>query len=108
MMASTLEFAEYVYEQIASAGDISYRKMFGSFGIYMDQKFIGLICEDQLFIKPTAIGREILERPTEAPPFNGAKNWFLIEDLENRDLLAHLLVATWGELPFLKPKKTKK
>lgn len=107
-MASTLEFAEYVYEQMAHAGDISYRKMFGSFGIYMNQKFIGLICDDQLFVKPTTVGRAISGVPMEEPPFEGAKDWFLIEAVEDRDLLTRLLVATWEELLFLKPKKPKK
>ena len=106
-MASTPQFAEYVFEKIAHAGEISYRRMFGSFGIYMDRKFVGLICEDQLFIKPTTIGREILGTPLEVPPFDGARNWFLIEELEDGDFLVRLLIATWEELPFLKPKNSK-
>jgi len=112
-MASSLEFAEYVYgqlahDQITHIGEISYRRMFGSFGIYMGGKFVGLICEDQFFVKSTAVGWKILGTPTCAPPFDGAKDWVLIEDLEDDDLIARLLIATWEELPFLKPKKSKK
>lgn len=107
-MASTPQFAEYVFEKLAHVGEMNYRRMFGSYGIYMDRKFIGLISEDQLFIKPTNAGRKMLTTPLEAPPFDGAKDWFLIEDLEDSAFLVRLLVATWEELPFLKAKKPKR
>jgi TfoX/Sxy family transcriptional regulator of competence genes len=108
LMASNLEFVEYVCEQVAGAGEITYRKMFGEYGIYMDGKFVALICDDQFFVKPTSAGQMILGTPNEVPPFDGAKNCFLIEDLDNSELLTRLLIATWEELPFPKPKKAKK
>jgi len=107
-MTSNFEFVDYVCEQLASAGEITYRKMFGSYGIYMDGKFIGLICNDQFILKPTSVGRTILGTPHEEAPFDGAKDWFVIEDLDNNELLRSLLLATWDELAFQKPKKRKK
>ena len=104
-MNSGIEFVNYVCGQLTDAGEITYRKMFGSYGIYMDGKFIALICDDQLFLKPTSVGRKILETPTEEAPFDGAKDWFLIEDLDNSELLTRLLIASWKELPFQKQKK---
>ena len=106
-MALNEEFLEYVCEQAANAGEITYRKMFGSYGFYMDGKFLALICDDQFFIKPTTAGKIILGTPIESPPFNGAKDWFLIEDLDNSLLLTQVLIATWEELPFPQPKKAK-
>jgi len=107
-MNSKPQFLNYVCGQLTDAGEITYRKMFGSYGIYMDGKFIALICDDQFYLKPTSIGRTILGSPTEAPPFDGAKNWFLIEDLDNSELFTRLLIASWEELPYQKPKKPKK
>jgi len=106
-MTSTVEFLEYVCGQFERAGEVTYRKMFGSYGIYLDKKFIGLICYDQFYLKPTDIGRSILETPYEEPPFPGAKDWFILEDLDDREFLAHLLIATWEEIPFPKLKKSK-
>jgi len=106
-MDSGIEFVDYVCGQLSSAGEITYRRMFGSYGIYMDSKFIALICDDQLFLKPTVVGKTILGTPIEEAPFDGAKDWFLIEDLDNGELLTRLLIATWKELPFPKPKKVK-
>lgn len=50
-MASSLEFVRYAAEQMGAAGEITYKKMFGEYGIYCNGKIVGLICENQLFIK---------------------------------------------------------
>ena len=52
-MASSEEFVEYAADQLRDAGNISWRKMFGEYGWYCDGKFMGVICQDQLFIKIT-------------------------------------------------------
>ena len=52
-MASSVEFAEYVCGQAEGAGEVSYRKMFGEYGIYLDGKFIGVVCDNQFFVKIT-------------------------------------------------------
>lgn len=50
-MASSKEFVEYAMEQLRDVGLVSYRKMFGEYGWYCDGKFLGVICDDQLFVK---------------------------------------------------------
>ena len=37
-MASKIEFVEFVVDQMKEAGTITYRKMFGEYGIYCDGK----------------------------------------------------------------------
>lgn len=105
-MASDPSFVQYVCEQAASAGELSYRKMFGEYALYLDGKVIALVCGDQLFVKPTAAGRALLKSPVEAPPYPGAKPYFLIDELlEDRGALCELFRATEGALPLPKPKK---
>ncbi|MDR0813871.1 MAG: TfoX/Sxy family protein [Oscillospiraceae bacterium] len=107
-MSSKPEFVEYVAGQLAGAGEISCRRMFGEYGIHMDGKYLACICGDQLFVKPTAAGRAVLVEPTEAPPYEGAGiTYFLIEDVEDTELLRRLFTATWADLPFPKQKKKK-
>ncbi|HJJ35201.1 MAG TPA: TfoX/Sxy family protein [Methanocorpusculum sp.] len=65
-MASKLDFVEYVCGQIGDPSEISYRKMFGEYCIYCKGKVIGLICDDQFFVKITAAGRAILPECEEA------------------------------------------
>ena len=108
-MASDLTFVEYVRDQMSAAGTITFRKMFGEYAIYCDGKVVALVCDDQLFVKPTSAGRSFVKRVTEAPPYPGAKSHFLISDeLDDREWISNLVRITERELPVPKPKKAKR
>ena len=108
-MASDQEFVDFVVDQIENAGQITYRKMFGEYGIYADGKIFALVCDNKLFIKPTEGGRTFIREVVEAPPYPGAKPSLLIEEkLEDRDWISELVRITVKELPEPKPKKKKK
>ena len=107
-MASEINFVDFVLEQIKSSGEITAKKMFGEYGIYSDGKLFGLICNDKLFIKPTNSGRKFIGNVVEAPPYEGAKPSFLIEDkIEDSEWLCELVRISVNELPAPKPKKKK-
>lgn len=100
---------DFVVEQIENAGEITARKMFGEYGLYSDGTIVALICENQLFIKPTEAGRAWIGNVVEAPPYPGAKPYFLIEDqLEDREWLGHLVRVTVQDLPSVKPKSKRR
>ncbi len=108
-MASDLSFVQFIVDQIENAGVITYRKMFGEYAIYCDSKIFALVCDNQLFVKPTEAGRSFIGDVVEAPPYPGAKLNFLIEDkLEDREWFSNLIRITVKELPEPKPKKKKK
>ena len=107
-MASDLEFADYVCEQMRGGLRISHRKMFGAYAVYAGEKVVALVCDNQLFVKPTDAGLALLGEPTMAPPYPGAKPFFLIEgQLDDRDFMTALIAATAHALPTPKPKKKK-
>lgn len=107
-MASDQKFLDFVLEQIQYKGTITAKKMFGEYGIYADEKLFTLVCDNRLFIKPTDAGRSFIGDVVEAPPYEGAKPSFLIEEqIEDRDWLSELVRITVGELPLPKPKKRK-
>jgi DNA transformation protein len=109
-VSSQQKTVDYILEQAAGAGTVTAKKMFGEYGMYCDGKIIALICDDQLFIKPTAAGRGYLGEVTDGEPFPGAKPYFLIEGdrWDDADWLAGLVKATADDLPLPKPKKAKK
>ena len=108
-MATDLEFMEFLADQMAGAGEISYRKMFGEYAVYLGGKVVALVCDNQLFVKPTAAGRAFIGAPVEAPAYPGAKNSFLIEDaFEDREWISELIRITARDLPAPKPKKPKR
>ena len=96
-------FLDYILEQLEPIGDVRYQKMFGGATLYCDQKVFGLICDNQLFIKPTEAGKSFIGKVTEAPAYQGAKNSYLIDDIDNSDWLCELVLKTASELP--KPRK---
>ena len=109
-MSSQQKTVDYILEQSAGAGAVTAKKMFGEYGMYCDGKIIALICDDQLYIKPTQAGRDYLDEVTDGAPFPGAKPYFLIEGdrWDDADWLAGLVKTTADDLPLPKPKKAKK
>lgn len=108
-MASEPNFVEYVVGQLEHLGEVSARKMFGEYAIYHKEKLVALVCDDQLFVKPTQAGRAFMGEVVEAPPYPGAKPSFLIGDqVEDKEWLGQLVRLTEKELPAPKPKKEKK
>ena len=106
-MASRLEYVQYVAEQLSGAGEITYKKMFGEYGLYCDGKIFANVSDDQLFVKITEAGRRLFPGLPEAPPYPGAKNCFLIENVDDRDFLAALTRTTCQALPEPKKKRRK-
>ena len=76
-MASRQSIADYIVEQLDAAG-VTARKMFGEFGLFSEGKMVALICDDQLYVKPTAKGRSFLGDCPEGQPYPRAKPHFLI------------------------------
>ena len=103
------DYIHYVLEQIGPAGDISVRKMFGEYGLYMDGKVLGLICDNQVFLKKTEAGTNLLgEDAMEGYAYPGARLSFVFENLDDQYFVIQVLRATWEQLPYPKPKKNKK
>ena len=108
-MASDQEFVDFVTEQLRDVRGISHRKMFGEYALYVGEKVVALICDNQLFVKPTAAGRTVIGTPNEVPPFKGAKPFFLVGgELDDTEFMATLILATESEVPKPKPKAKKK
>jgi DNA transformation protein and related proteins len=105
-MATAQSTVDFLTDQMAGAGDIRSRKMFGEYAIYCDDKVVALVCDDQLYIKPTNAGKAFLKTVTEAPPYPGSKNYYWIDESqwEDREWLTELVTKTAAELPAKKKK----
>jgi TfoX/Sxy family transcriptional regulator of competence genes len=101
-VASRASTVEYLLEQMQGAGTVSARRMFGEYAIYCDGRMVALVCDDQLFVKPTVAGRAFIGAVTEAPPYRVARPWFLIcgDKWDDRDWLGQLVRISAAELPL--------
>ncbi|UVO51895.1 TfoX/Sxy family protein [Sphingomonas sp. SUN019] len=108
-MASDRNTVAFIVDQIAAAGDIAARPMFGEYGIYCDGRIVALICDDQLYVKPTPAGRAFAGEIAEGQPYPGAKPCLLIDPdrWDDGDWLSELIRRSAAELPPPKPRKTK-
>ena len=87
--------------------DIRTRMMFGEGGLHRDEKVVGFICDDTLFITPSAADSALFERTVPAPPYPGAKDYRSVpgDALEDRLWLQQAVQATADALPVPHPKK---
>lgn len=106
-MASNIDFVQYIADQCGGAGEITTKKMFGDYGIYCDGKIFGLICDDRFYLKPTYAVRPMLKKEELRPPYDGAKDYFYIADVDDRDYLSAIVRETCKVLPEPKKKKAK-
>jgi TfoX/Sxy family transcriptional regulator of competence genes len=86
------------------------RSMFGEYGLYCDEKIVALVCDDCLYVKPTAAADALTVDLEPCPPYPGARDYLLLEDrfMLDRAEFRRLIQATADALPVPRPKKKKK
>ena len=97
-MASGKEFLEYVLEQLSETDGIRWRPMMGEYLLYCQGKLIGGIYDDRLLVKPTPSAKALLPEAPLALPYDGAKEMLLVEETDDRELLAAPVTAVAADL----------
>ena len=49
-MASNPELVQYIADQLSPCGTITFKKMFGEYGLYLNGKMFASVCDDTLFV----------------------------------------------------------
>jgi TfoX/Sxy family transcriptional regulator of competence genes len=104
-MSTSQDTIHYVCDQAGFGSRLTYKKMFGEYALYLDGKVVAFVCDDQLFLKPTSEGQMYLGQVVLAPPYPGAKDYFLIAaELDEPERVHAALEITAQALPEPKPK----
>ena len=106
-MASDIDFVNYVIDQINGVGMTSYRKMFGEYMVYINQKFIILICDNTAYVKKMDCVKEFLEMEETGYPYNGAKEHYIL-DIDNSEMVKKIVGVLEKVIPIPKKKNKKK
>lgn len=108
-MATSPATLALLLEQTTDAG-LSARPMFGEYGLYSAGKFVGVICDDTLFLKPTAPGTALAPDAPLSPPYPGARPHLQIgaDQWDDAEALCALIRVTAEALPAPKPKPARK
>jgi TfoX/Sxy family transcriptional regulator of competence genes len=108
MMASDQQTVDYICGQMAGAGLIAARKMFGEYGVYCEGIIVGLICDNQLFLKPVPAVLALMPQATLAPAYPGGKPQVLVDEgLDDPETLVQAVRLIVAVAPAPKPKKPK-
>ena len=106
-MSSSLDFVNYICEQMEGVGTIRSRKMFGEYMVYVNDKPVVMVCDDTVFMKILPCLSELLkDRPT-APPYEGAKDHYVL-DPDDRDTLRRAAELAEAVTPLPKKKTPRK
>jgi TfoX/Sxy family transcriptional regulator of competence genes len=104
-MSSSTDTVKYICDQAGLGRRLVFKKMFGEFALYLDGTIVALVCDDQLFLKPTEKGRDFFGEVKEAPPYPGAKSYFLLTvEIDDPDRLREAVLVTAKALLEPKPK----
>ena len=105
-MATSVDFIEYVCEQLQGIGAVRYRKMFGEYLVYVNDKPILTVCDNTAYIKKLDELADLMQNAKTGFPYEGAKEHYILE-LDDADFARRVVTEAEKVTPLPK-KKTKK
>ncbi len=109
-MATAQGTMDFLLDMLSDSGQVSARKMFGEYCLYYGGRPVGLVCDEQLFLKPSPASLQLLRTPEYGAPFPGARAHLRITaDLwDDRPWLNQLVRTVYDNLPPPKPARRRK
>ncbi|MDD3361355.1 MAG: TfoX/Sxy family protein [Hespellia sp.] len=105
-MATSVEYIEFVCEQIRGVGDIRYKKMFGDYMVYVNDKPILLVCDNTVYVKQLECIAEYMKDAETGTPYKGAKVHYIL-DIENTNCSKEVILALEKVTQVPRPRKKK-
>ena len=105
-MATTQEFADKVCRRMAPFGDVRSRKMFGEYMVYINDKPLLLVCDNNVFVKKLPEVGAIIPDAPYGFPYDGAKEHYML-DMGDTELIRRVLDELDRITPPPKPKKNR-
>ena len=102
------EFNEYVRASFSESGDIAIKSMMGGYLVYFNDKLIGDICNNELFLKRTPTSDRLLADSELRYPYEGSKTLMhVFDNFDDKTLILDLLDGMYAELPEKQPRKAR-
>ncbi len=102
-MATTVDYVEFVCDQLKGNYSVRSKKMFGEYMIYINGKPILLLCDNTVFVKilpPIAL---LMAEAERGYPYQGAKEHYVL-DVEDRELTEKVIGILEAITPLPKKK----
>lgn len=104
-MSTSKDFLTYILDNLSGLDGITYRQMMGEYMIYYHGKIVSYLCDNRMLVKPVPSALRLLPEAPHEPPYEGAKDMILVENVDDRDFLELLFTEMLPELPEPKKKK---
>lgn len=101
-MATSADYIEFVCEQIGGGYAVRYKKMFGEYMVYVNDKPVLLVCDNTVYVKKLNELSEIMKNSQRGIPYTGAKEHYIL-DIENTELVGKVIEICEKVIPV--PKK---
>lgn len=92
---------DFLLDILSDSRQVTARRMFGEYCLYYAGRPVGLVCNEQLYLKPTEEGRLLIKDLQEGAPFPGARPHLLINPdyWDDRGWMNRLVRTTFDSLP---------
>jgi len=105
-MASDLDYVQYVIDQIKTNGKITYKKMFGEYLIYLNNKPVVMVCDNTAFVKMLDCIKSLMENAETGFPYEGAKEHYIV-NVDDSEHLSNVVIVLEKNVPIPKKKNKK-
>ncbi len=106
IMATTQDFIEFVCEQVSGDWNVRYKKMFGEYMIYINNKPILIICDNTVYVKMLDCIADKMKQAETGEPYKNAKLHYIL-DIEDSEFSKEIITILESVTPLPKPKKKK-
>ena len=95
-MATTKDYRDYILEQLNLLDNITCKSMMGEYLLYYNGILFGGIYDDRLLVKIVDGNKKY--NMQESIPYESAKSMYLIDDVDNQEILRHIVLDTCKDL----------
>ena len=96
MMATTKNYKDFILEQLNILSNITCKQMMGEYLLYYNNVLFGGIYDDRLLVKKTDNNKKYNMK--ETIPYKNAKAMYLVEDIDNQEILKNIVLNTYNNL----------
>ena len=99
-MATSKEYKDFILDQLGLLDSIICKAMMGEYLLYYNNILFGGIYDNRLLVKIVDTNKRYNMK--EQTPYENAKTMYLIDDVDNKDLLKEIIIETCKGLTIKK------
>ncbi len=95
-MASTKDYKDFILDSLSLLDNITYKPMMGEYILSYNGIIFGGIYDDRLLVKRVESNKKYSME--EAIPYPNGKPMYLVEDVDNKELVRDIVLDTYNGL----------